>query len=1139
MSVTNDKCPKCARPIAASAPKGLCPACLLSSLLELADGAADEAPEMPAPAAAHERVGAYELLEQIGRGGMGVVFRARDLRLNRIVALKLILTGKLASEAEVKRFRAEAEAAAHLEHPHIVPIYEVGEDGGRHFFAMKFMEGGAVAGKAIGESVISESVISNQSQSSNSGPPITDSPITDSLITDYSSLKTRAALVSKIARAIHHAHQRGILHRDLKPGNILLDAGGEPMVTDFGLARRIEDDSKLTMSGTVVGSPSYMAPEQARGRAGEVTTAADIYSLGAVLYELLAGRPPFVAGTALETMRLVMEQEPVPPSRVGRKAISNQCSVSQSANPGQHAALITGSPITDDSSSIDRDLETICLKCLEKDPARRYASAAELADDLDRWTRGEPILARPTGAASRLWKWAKRRPASAALVVVSVAALAGFLVLQQFNETRLTEQRDKAQEQAKIARASEHSTRLNLYASDMFLAARALEQGNLGLARRTLAAHVPRDGEEDLRGFEWRHYSHLAQGQQERVLGGFSNAVNCVAFSPDGRWLAAGGGNLVQKWNATNFALVATWRHDAKAEVNSLAFSPDGSSIWAGESKGQIRVWLDGLARPIGEITRGTGRVNIAVPAGAVGPLAIGERDGPDGGARGTVALYSFLDLLQRNERGNLLPKSGGLAAFSRDGQWLLTGGGDDQVLRHNLKTGESRPVSGWSGLLMALAISPDGTRAVTSPANGTGMGLYDFREGRQSFTSVGISWRCRALAFSPDGGTVAAASYDHTVRLLHAEHGYQTQRLDGHTDQVLAVAFSPDGKTLASAGKDGTVRLWDLTAMNRDETTGLFAPFLLSDDGRTICAGNVDDWRSTILRRDLADPDRPPEPLLRLRADRFPNLTRQHNGLLRWRVHGGATPEQWAKMEEFVGRDTNRVVWRSGPEGKATAKDRLADRVKGVSASAADGSVLAMADRSKVRLWHNFNSQRLPDLQPSPREVRQMALSDDGRVLAISAGSSNVVSLWDTATGTNIFSLPSRVSAVNELVFSPDGRTLAVAGDDATVQLLAASNGRLRATLTGHEVGLSTVAFTPDGRTLATLAGPWMKLWHLPTLREVGNLRIGGDHLAFSRDGTLLIGLAWNGTARLLRAPQPEGRPVHPIDGGLSQPGK
>ncbi len=1104
---------------------------------------------MPSPAVATERVGHYELIEQLGRGGMGIVFRARDTRLNRFVALKLILTGRLASEAEVKRFRTEAEAAAHLEHPHIVPIYEVGESDGRHFFAMKLVEGGTLAtwieetwgGPQL--SVRQPEVRQHPSSGTdamwaqdepprlptapNSRTPARrdgDTPpgTMASPTLKLDSQPALATFVAKIARAVHHAHQRGILHRDLKPANILLDAGGEPLVTDFGLARRLGTEENLTMSGTVVGSPSYMAPEQARGRAGEMTTAADIYSLGAMLYELLAGQPPFVGETALDTLRLAAEQEPIPPGQ--RAKIHASRIHDSSTDPGCSRRRWAW------DEPVDRELETICLKCLEKNPARRYASAAELADDLERWTRHEPILARPGSALGRFGKWTRRHPATTALIVVSMLALAGFIVLQKFNARRLTEQRDIAQRQEQIARDNERITRLNLYAADMFLASRALDQGNVALARRTLSAHRPRSGAEDLRGFEWRHYWQRAQGQQEHVLGGFSNEVNSVAFSPDGRWLAAGGGNLVQKWNATNLEPIATFQHNPKSVVYSIAFSPDGSSIWAGETRGQLRVWVDGLARPVGEITRGTGWVHIVVPGGPTSKLAISERNGTDGGADGSVALYGFMDFLQRNERGTPLPKSGGLAAISRDGQWLLTGGGPDRLLRHNLKTGASQPMPGWSGLLMAVALAPDGLRAATSPSNGTGLNLYDLRNDPPSVISAIIDWRCRALAYSPDGSILAAASYDHTIRLLHPLSGAQTRRLDGHTDQVLAVAFSPDGRTLASASKDGTVRLWDLTQRSRDKLTDVFVPLTVSDDGQTLWAANSDDWRATILRRDLTAPPQEGEPVLRLHANRFPDVTREHGGLLRWLITGHPSRAQQAGLERFVARDTNRIVWRATPPGAAAGSERIAAKVKGISASAANGSVLAMADRQKIRLWHTIEARRLPDPQPATRDVRQLALSDDGGWLAVSAGigsastgytgASNTVSLWHTATGSNVFHLPPRTTAVNDFAFSPDGRTLAVAGDDATLQLLEVPSGQLRATLTGHDVGLATVAFSPDGRTLATLAGVWLKLWHLPTLREVGTIRTGGDHLLFTPDGHRLLVTAWDGSAIILHAP-------------------
>jgi Protein kinase domain len=292
-------------------------------------------------------VGDYELLEELARGAMGVVFRARQRSANRVVALKMMLSGELASDAELRRFRAEAEAAANLDHPHILPVYEVGEHDGRAYFSMKLAPGGALAARVR---------------------ELSRDPV------------AAAALVAKLARAIHFAHQRGILHRDLKPANVLLDADETPLIADFGLAKRAGIDSGMTQSGAIVGTPSYMAPEQARsGKA--VTTAADVYALGAILYELLTGKPPFRGESVTDTLIMVREQPPVHPRTVNPQA--------------------------------DRDLSAVALKCLEKDPAVRYQSAADLADDLDRWTSGEPTRARPLGPVAQIWRWVKRHTTAA------------------------------------------------------------------------------------------------------------------------------------------------------------------------------------------------------------------------------------------------------------------------------------------------------------------------------------------------------------------------------------------------------------------------------------------------------------------------------------------------------------------------------------------------------------------------------------------------------------------------------------------------------------------------------------------------------------------------------------------------------
>jgi TolB-like protein/Flp pilus assembly protein TadD/predicted Ser/Thr protein kinase len=378
-------CRKCGAKIFSDAPRGLCTACVLEAAVgtgpdAVAGGADPGSVDEPARddvAATSEKkkaaraasmlgeLGDYELLEEIGRGGQGVVFRARQKSLNRIVALKVISLGQWASKAHLKRFRREAEAAASLDHPSIVPIYEVGEREGQCYFSMKFVEGGQLDEVARREPM---------------------------------PIRHAVELIMKVARTVHYAHEHGILHRDIKPGNILLDQKDEPHLTDFGLARLVESESSVTQTLDVLGTPSYMAPEQAVGNNAAVSNATDVYGLGAVLYQLLTGHPPFAGGTTYETIKLLEETEPRPP---------------RSLNP-----------------KIDRDLSTICLKCLEKDPTRRYSSAVALAEDLERWLKHEPIQARHTGIFARGKKWVRRNPTSALLVacLVALAAAAGWIV---------------------------------------------------------------------------------------------------------------------------------------------------------------------------------------------------------------------------------------------------------------------------------------------------------------------------------------------------------------------------------------------------------------------------------------------------------------------------------------------------------------------------------------------------------------------------------------------------------------------------------------------------------------------------------------------------------------------------------------
>src|SRR5438876_456743 len=370
MKTANRFCGKCSAEFFSDASQEFCSACLLEAGLLASGpvvptrrddpGSAQDNNENSAaaaqPAYRATDFGDYDLLEKIGRGGQGLVYRARQKSLNRTVALKIIGLGQFATERHLKRFHLEAEAAASLDHPCIVPIYEIGERDGSCYFSMKLVEGG---------------------------------PLNEVAGRGQMSRHRAAEVIARLARTLHYAHERGVLHRDIKPGNILIDAKGEPHLTDFGLARLVETESTITRTTEALGTPSYMAPEQAKGNNTQLTSATDVYGLGAVLYHLLTGHPPFAGGTTYQTIRLLLETEPRQPRLWNPK--------------------------------IDRDLTTICLKCLEKDPQRRYPSALALAEDLERWLRHEPIQARRTGVFGRGKKWVRRNP--------SIAVMAAMLVV--------------------------------------------------------------------------------------------------------------------------------------------------------------------------------------------------------------------------------------------------------------------------------------------------------------------------------------------------------------------------------------------------------------------------------------------------------------------------------------------------------------------------------------------------------------------------------------------------------------------------------------------------------------------------------------------------------------------------------------
>jgi eukaryotic-like serine/threonine-protein kinase len=708
----------------------------------------------------------YEVLGELGRGGMGVVYKARQVSLNRLVALKMIRASGLGDPQDLARFRAEAQALARLRHPNVVQVYEVGEQAGRPFFAMEYVDGGSLADVPKGTPQ----------------PP-----------------RWAAPLVQTLARAMHRAHEQGIIHRDLKPANVLVTADGTPKVSDFGVAKFLMGAGAVrTQSGAVLGTPGYMAPEQAGGNSREVGPATDVYALGAILYELLAGRPPFQAKTPADLVEQVLRAEPVPPSRLGPK--------------------------------VPRDLEAICLKCLHKDARQRYATAAGLADDLGRFLAGEPTQARPVGRGERLTRWAKRRPAAAGLIALGAAMVGGLAAGGWWHASREAALRDMAdtraalyQEQRDTARQERDRARLNEYVAHINLAQREWEQGRAGRALNLLAAHLPREGEEDGRGFEWHYLWSLCHGDlappQATLLAGGGRCRN-VAFSPDGRRLATAA-EAVRVWEAATGHQVSQLQGSGPAEC--VAFSPDGRSLAAPAAR-DVLVWDAATGRQV---------LRIKTPAaGQVLALAFS----PDGQRLACASVDGTLRVWEVSEgKGEVtepfltLPGPGDRPvcslAFSPDGRCLASGGMDRTVRVWDVAAGGGTAAGPLRtqdiGLNVdCVAFSPDGRRLASADAGG-GVCVWDVSTGPGERATPLLSIRGHAgpaasVAFSPDGRRLASAGGDGTVTIWEASTGQELLSLRGHAEAVLGVAFSPDGGRLVSAGRDGTVQVWPASRAQR-----------------------------------------------------------------------------------------------------------------------------------------------------------------------------------------------------------------------------------------------------------------------------------------------------------------------------------
>jgi WD40 repeat protein/serine/threonine protein kinase/tetratricopeptide (TPR) repeat protein len=917
----------------------------------------------------------YEILGVLGQGGMGVVYKARQTSLNRLVALKMIRSGAHAGSHERARFLVEAEAVARLSHPNIVQIHEIGEHDGCPFFSLEFVEGGSLDRKIAG----------------------TPQPPRDV-----------AVLVESLARAMQHAHAQGVIHRDLKPANVLLsrieDRGSKieedktsfdprsrapegsidprssiPKITDFGLARQLADDQRLTQTGAVMGSPSYMAPEQARGQGHEIGPLTDVYGLGAILYEMLTGRPPFKGANTADTLLLVTTAEPVPPRQLAPR--------------------------------IPRDLETICLKCLQKEPSRRYRSSGDLADDLRRFLDNRPIRARPLGPVARTARWCRRNPVLAAVTALLGVALVVGVSGIVWQWRRAEDNAENEREQRQRAEERELANLRFVYAARMSQVPQDWENGDVAAVDRHLEAFLPGPGQKhDVRGYEWYRYRQMTRGSRF-TLHGHAHEIDALAFSADGRLLASGSYDTqVRIWDTTTGK-----ERDVitlGSRVNALAFTPDGRALFIASG-----VTSDVRAYDVDNKVLGPQQVELRpwpVRGKPVRRLLVS--------ADGRFLFANSHPVRVHAVAGGKLVATVNLEtpdlALTPDGRTVICAVGGS-IEMHGVQRDWDREavkllhrVEAHADEIARLTLSRDGKTLVTLGADRTtklwsleGAGKPPVLRATLKDHPAAVS----DVALSPDGKQLFTAGLDRVIRAWEVPSMRLLGSLRGHAKEIYRLAVSPDGKQLASGGMDASVKVWDLAELaanssaSRPGSRGFFARAIaFSPDDRLLATGGAD----AVVR--VWD--------LEARRERF--ALREHTD----EVMGVAFPPGGQELLS-VSRDGVACCWQL--EGGGLVRRRKLEGEITCCAATPDGTALACGDMDgRVWLLGPDGAPRLPTGAHRPHQTRVSALafSPDGKTL-LSGAWDGSVALTDVTTGVARPCPPQLLNAIDCVTFSGDGK--------------------------------------------------------------------------------------------------------------------